>query len=113
MSDGSSLLAELRTDFGDAMRLPRRNFLRLGAGAAALPYLPHIALAEDAYPSRPIHMLVGFTPGAAADVVARTLSHSAGPILGQQIVVENRPGAGSSIAATTVAHSPTTATRCS
>jgi tripartite-type tricarboxylate transporter receptor subunit TctC len=91
---------------GDAMRLARRKFLHLAAGAAALPYLPRTAFAKDAYPSRPVHMIVGFTPGAATDVVARMLSHIVGPILGQQIVVENRPGAGSSIAATTVAHSP-------
>jgi tripartite-type tricarboxylate transporter receptor subunit TctC len=86
------------------MRLPRRNFLRLATGAVALPSLPRIATAQDAYPSRPIHLVVGFTPGAAADVVARVLSHGAGPILGQQIVVENRPGASSSIAAAYVAH---------
>jgi len=88
------------------MGLPRRNFLRLAAGAAGLSYLPRIAAAQDTYPSRPIHLVIGFTPGAAADVVARALSHGAGPILGQQLVVENRPGAGSSIAATYVAHAP-------
>jgi tripartite-type tricarboxylate transporter receptor subunit TctC len=85
------------------MNLPRRNFLQFAAGAA-IP-LPRLALAEDAYPSRPIHVVIGFTPGAAADVAGRMLAAGAAPILGQQIVVENKPGAGSSIAAEYVAHS--------
>lgn len=87
------------------MILPRRKFLHLAAGTAALPSLTCIAAAQDAYPSRPIHVVIGFTPGAAADVVARVLSEAATPILGQQLVVENKPGAGSSIAAEYVAHS--------
>jgi len=86
-----------------AMILPRRKFLHLAAGAALAPSLARRAAAADAYPSRPIHLIVGFTPGAAADVAARLLSQGAGPILGQQLVVENRPGAGSSIAAEYVA----------
>jgi tripartite-type tricarboxylate transporter receptor subunit TctC len=72
-------------------------------GLAAL-FSPQFALAQDAYPSRPVHMLVGFTPGAAADVTARVLGEGLGPILGQHVVVENRPGAGSSIAAAYVGH---------
>lgn len=87
------------------MILPRRKFLHLAASAAALPPLSRIAIAEEAYPSRPVHVIVGFTPGAAADVVGRVLSGAATPILGQQLVVENKPGAGSSIAAEYVAHS--------
>ncbi len=87
------------------MIIPRRKFLHSAALTAALPLLPRIAIAADAYPSRPIHLVIGFTPGAAADVVARVLSQAAAPILGQQIVVENKPGAGSSIAAEYVAHS--------
>ncbi|MFZ0775665.1 MAG: tripartite tricarboxylate transporter substrate-binding protein [Xanthobacteraceae bacterium] len=87
------------------MILRRRKFLHLAAATAALPCLTRIAAADDAYPSRPIHLIIGFTPGAAADVVARVLSQAAGPILGQQIVVDNKPGAGSSIAAEYVAHS--------
>jgi tripartite-type tricarboxylate transporter receptor subunit TctC len=86
------------------MTLSRRRFVHLSAGAAALSAGARIGYAQDAYPSRPIHVIVGFTPGAAADVAARVLSQGAGPILGQQIVVENRPGAGSSIAAQYVAH---------
>jgi tripartite-type tricarboxylate transporter receptor subunit TctC len=85
------------------MMLARRTFLYSAAATAALPSLPRVAIAQDAYPSRPIHVIVGFTPGAAADIAARVLSQGAGPILGQQIVVENKPGAGSSIAAAYVA----------
>jgi tripartite-type tricarboxylate transporter receptor subunit TctC len=70
--------------------------------AALLP--PQFALAQDAYPSRPIHVIVGFTPGAAADITARVLGNSMGPMLSQQVVVENKPGAGSSIAAAYVGH---------
>ena len=88
------------------MIIPRRKFLHLAAGAAALPSLARSAAAEDAYPSRPVHVVIGFTPGAAADVVARVFAQAAGPILGQQLVVENKPGAGSSIAAEYVAHAP-------
>jgi tripartite-type tricarboxylate transporter receptor subunit TctC len=85
--------------------LPRRKFLSLAAATAAVPSAC-IAAAQDAYPSRPIHLVIGFTPGAAADVVARVLSQATSPILGQQLVVENKPGAGSSIAAEYVAHAP-------
>jgi tripartite-type tricarboxylate transporter receptor subunit TctC len=87
------------------MKLPRRHFLHLTAGAAALPLLPGMATAQDAYPSRPIHLIVGFTAGAASDVFGRIFAKGAGPFLGQEIVVENKPGAGSSIAAQYVAHS--------
>jgi tripartite-type tricarboxylate transporter receptor subunit TctC len=86
------------------MTLVRRRFLHLAAGTVTLPLIPRAAVADDAYPSRPIHVIVGFTPGASADVAARVLAESGGPILGQQIVVENKPGAGSSIAAEYVAH---------
>ena len=82
-------------------QIDRRTLSVLGL-AAMLP--SRFALAEDAYPSRPIHVIVGFTPGAAADITARVLGESMGPILGRQIVVENKPGAGSSIAAAYVGH---------
>ncbi len=85
------------------MNLRRRTFLSLLAGTAAVPAgLPAIASA-DTYPSRPIHLVVGFTPGAASDVIGRLFAQSAGPVVGQQIVVENKPGAGSIIAAQYVA----------
>jgi len=83
-----------------------RHIDRRTASALALAAVlrPQLALAQDAYPSRPIHVIVGFTPGAAADITARVLGEGMGPILGQQIVVENKPGAGSSIAAAYVSH---------
>jgi tripartite-type tricarboxylate transporter receptor subunit TctC len=84
--------------------LPRRQFLRL-ASAAALPSLSRIAMAQESYPSRPIRLIVGFTPGSASDVVARFFAKGAAPKLGQQVVVENKPGAGSSIAAKYAARS--------
>jgi tripartite-type tricarboxylate transporter receptor subunit TctC len=78
------------------MKLPRRKFLHLAVGAAALPALPRIASA-DAYPSRPVHMIVGFPASNASDIIARLIAQSLSDRLGQQFVVENRPGAGSNI----------------
>ena len=70
-----------------------------------MPAASRIAVA-DTYPSRPIRLIVGFTAGAASDVIARIFARSAGPFVGQQIIVENKPGAGSSIAAQYVARAP-------
>lgn len=72
-------------------------------GLATLLRAPR-ALAQDSYPSRPIHLIVGFTPGAASDIVGRVFAKGAGTVLGQNMVVENKPGAGSSIAAEYVSH---------
>lgn len=85
------------------MDFPRRTFLHLAAGAAALPSLPRLGLAQEGYPSRPVRLIVGFTPGSASDIAARLFAKGA-PI-GQQIVIENKPGAGSSIAAQYVSRS--------
>ena len=85
------------------MTLRRRQFLQLAAGVNVLPAVSRLAWAET-YPARPIHLIVGFTPGAAADVTARLLGEGMGQLLGQQIAVENKPGGGSSIAADYVAH---------
>jgi len=85
------------------MELPRRKFLHLAAGVAALPAVSGVALADD-YPSRSIRLIIGFTPGAASDVLGRIFAKGADAVLGQQVVVENKPGAGSSIAAEYVAH---------
>ena len=80
------------------MKFHRRQFLNLTAAAAMLPAASRIATA-DTYPSRPVRLIIGFTPGAASDVVGRIFAHGAGDVIGQQIVAENKPGAGSSIAA--------------
>ena len=84
------------------MELPRRRFLQLTAGASALQALTGIAQADD-YPSRPIKLVVGFTPGTATDITARILAHGAEGLLGQKMVVENKSGAGSALAAEYVA----------
>jgi tripartite-type tricarboxylate transporter receptor subunit TctC len=80
------------------MKLPRRQFLHLAASAVALPAMPRIAKAQ-AYPARPVHIIVGFPPGGTTDISARLMGQWLSERLGQSFVVENRPGAGSSIAA--------------
>ena len=87
------------------MKLPRRNFLHLAAGAAALPAVSRIASA-DTYPSRPARIVVGFAAGGGADISARTLSQWLTERLGQQFLVEDRPGAGGNIATETVVRAP-------
>src|SRR5262245_60932054 len=82
---------------GSKTKLPRRKFLRLAAGAAALPAVSRIARAQ-AYPSRPVHVIVGFPPGGTADIVARLMGQRLSERLGQPFVIENRPGAGTNIA---------------
>jgi tripartite-type tricarboxylate transporter receptor subunit TctC len=79
------------------MKLPRRNFLHLAAGAAALPTASRFAWAQ-AYPSRPVRVIVGFPAGGGVDINARPISQWLSERLGQQFVVENRPGAASNIA---------------
>ena len=92
------------------MRLPRRNFLKLAAGAAALPVLPKIARAQavgtQAWPSRPVRMVVGFPGGSAPDLVARLTGQWLADSLGQPFIIENRPGAASNIATDSVVRSP-------
>jgi tripartite-type tricarboxylate transporter receptor subunit TctC len=78
------------------MKLPRRQFLQLAAGAAALPAAAPLAWAQS-YPTRPVHVIVPFAPGGDGDFVARLISQSLSERLGQQFVVENRPGAGTNI----------------
>ena len=79
------------------MKLPRRQFLHLAAGAAALPAVSRIAWAQ-AYPARPVRMIVGFPAGGATDIVARLMGQWLSERLGQPFVIENRPGAGGNIA---------------
>jgi tripartite-type tricarboxylate transporter receptor subunit TctC len=80
------------------MQLPRREFLHLAAGTAAAPLLPRIAAAQS-YPSRPVHVLVGYAAGSASDIIARLMAQRLSEQLGQQFVVENRPGAATNLAA--------------
>jgi tripartite-type tricarboxylate transporter receptor subunit TctC len=78
------------------MKFPRRNFLHLVAGAVALPAVSRVAKAQ-AYPTRPVRIIVGFPPGGTFDIVARLLGQWLSERLGQQFIVENRPGAGTNI----------------
>ena len=83
------------------MKLPRRQFLHLAAGAVALPALSRISWAQ-AYPTRPVRIVVGFPPGTSSDITARLIAEWLSRRLGQQVLVENRTGAGTNIAAETV-----------
>src|SRR5262249_19905316 len=76
------------------MNLPRRRFLHLAAGAAALPVASRFAFAQ-AYPTRPVHLIVPFGPAGATDITARLIGQWLSERLGQQFVIENRAGAGS------------------
>jgi tripartite-type tricarboxylate transporter receptor subunit TctC len=84
------------------MKLPRRKFLHLAAGAAALPAVSRFACAES-YPSRPVRLTVGFPPAGAGDITARLIGQWLSERLGQQFIVENRPGAGATLATEAVA----------
>src|SRR5215217_4918984 len=87
------------------MKFPRRRFLRLAAGAAALPAFSHRAKAQ-AYPARPVRLVIGYTPGGSADLTARLIGQWLSERLGQSFVVENRPGGGTNIATEAVVRAP-------
>jgi len=87
------------------MKLPRRNFLHLAAGAAALPVASRVAWAQT-YPARPVRIIVTTTPGGAPDILARLMGPWLSERLGQQFVVENRPGGGSNIGTEAVVRAP-------
>jgi tripartite-type tricarboxylate transporter receptor subunit TctC len=87
------------------MKLPRRNFLHLAAGAAALPALSRIASAQ-AYPTRPVRVIVPLSAGGATDIIARLMGQWLSEHLGQQFVIDNRPGGGGNIGTEVVVRAP-------
>ena len=87
------------------MKLPRRQFLHLAAGAAALPSVSRFAWAQ-AYPSRPVRLVIGYPPGGSADITARLTGQWLSERLGQPVVIESRPGAATNLATEAVVRAP-------
>jgi tripartite-type tricarboxylate transporter receptor subunit TctC len=87
------------------MKFPRRKFLHLAAGAAALPVSSRISIAQ-AYPTRPVRIIVGYAAGGGTDIFVRLIGQPLTDGLGQSFVIENRPGASTNLATETVARSP-------
>jgi tripartite-type tricarboxylate transporter receptor subunit TctC len=88
------------------MKCSRRRLLHLAVGAAVLPTVPRFARAQTNYPTRPVHWIVGSTPGSSPDIFARLMGQWLSERLGQQFVIENRPGAGTNVATETVVRAP-------
>jgi tripartite-type tricarboxylate transporter receptor subunit TctC len=84
-------------------KLPRREFLHLAVGTAAVAALPRSAAALD-YPTRPVHVVAGYPAGAGPDIIARLIAQALSESMGQQFIVDNRPGASSNIGTEIVAH---------
>src|SRR5262245_54309359 len=87
------------------MKLPRRTFLQLAAGAATLSAMPRIGSAQ-AYPTRPVRVIVGYPPGGGTDIFTRLLCQALTERLGQSFIVENRAGAASNLATEAVVRAP-------
>ena len=87
------------------MNFPRRQLLKLAAGASVLPAFTQLVKAEN-YPTRPIRLVIGYTPGGSADLTARLMGQWLSERLGQSFVVENRPGGGTNIATEAVVRAP-------
>jgi tripartite-type tricarboxylate transporter receptor subunit TctC len=87
------------------LKLPRRRFLSLVTAAAALPSVSRIATAQ-AYPTRPVRLIIGYPPGGSADITARLLGQWLSERLGQPFIIESRPGASTNIATEAVVHAP-------
>jgi len=87
------------------MKLPRRKFLHLAAGAAALPAVSRVAWAQT-YPTRPVRLIVPVAPAGASDITARLIGQWLSERLGQPFIIENRPGAGNSIGTEAVVRAP-------
>ena len=87
------------------MKLPRRRFLHLAAGAAALPAVSHVAWAQ-AYPTRPVRIVVPVPPGGALDILARLIGQWLSDRLGQTFVIENWPDGGTNIGVEAVVRAP-------
>jgi tripartite-type tricarboxylate transporter receptor subunit TctC len=87
------------------MKLPRRSFLHLATGAAALLALSRVAMAQT-YPTRPVRLIIGYPPGGSADITARLMGQWLSERLGQPFIIESRPGASTNIATEAVVHAP-------
>src|SRR5215471_8482204 len=87
------------------MKSSRRHFLQLASGATALPATSRLARAQS-WPSRPVRLIIGYTPGGSADLTARLMGQWLSEKLGQSFIIENRPGGGTNIATEAVLRSP-------